>query len=95
MQQQKEGVVSMLIEDMAEQQLKEAVLAFTILYMAGDRGRDSGDSEAAGGLSQQELDQRCEDFLLEHFGLKVWAVAAEGGKRLLHAALQWVSFECR
>ncbi|KAL6765110.1 hypothetical protein V8C86DRAFT_2461422 [Haematococcus lacustris] len=49
-----EGVVSMLLEDMAEQQLKEAVLAYTLLLMHGEE------------VSQEELDQLCEAFLEEH-----------------------------
>lgn len=71
-----EGVVSMLIEDMAEQQLKEAVLAFTILYMAGNQDRGAREDGDVSGLSEGELDKRCEDFLLEHFGLKVGEVKA-------------------
>ena len=57
-------------QDMAEQQLKEAVLTFTILYMAGDQDRESKDSEVA-GMFEEDLDKCCEDFLLQHFGLKV------------------------
>ncbi|GFH31523.1 uncharacterized protein HaLaN_30584 [Haematococcus lacustris] len=46
-------------EDMAEQQLKEAVLAYTLLLMHGEE------------VSQEELDQLCEAFLEEHFGLRI------------------------
>ena len=63
---------------MAEQQLKEAVLAYTILYMAGDQDRESKDSELA-GMYEEDLDKCCEDFLLQHFGLKV-----REGQRLRH-----------
>lgn len=68
-----EGVLSMLLEDMAEQQLKEAVIAYIILFMAGDEG----------GASMQELDKRCEDFLEEHFGLKLDFAVEDTLPRLL------------
>ena len=71
-----EGAISMLIEDMAEQQLKEAVLAYAILYMSGDKGKESTHEEAA-GVTEHQLDLLCEDFLLMHFGLKV--IGVEGG----------------
>lgn len=45
---------------MAEQQLKEAVIAYTLLYM-----------NIEDELSQEQLDGLCERFLEEHFGLKV------------------------
>ena len=54
-----EGVVSMLMEGMADQQLKEAVLCYSILYLMGD---------LEGGATEEELDVKCEDFLEENFG---------------------------
>lgn len=61
----------MLLEDMADQQLKEIVIAYTMLFMAGaDEGGGSLHDRDA-GLTEAQLDRRCEDFLVEHFGLKV------------------------
>ncbi|KAF5841901.1 hypothetical protein DUNSADRAFT_10338 [Dunaliella salina] len=48
-----EGVLSMLLEDMAEQQLKEAVIAYMLLLSAQT------------SMTEEDLDIRCENFL-EH-----------------------------
>ena len=61
----------MLLEDMADQQLKEIVIAYAMLFMAGaDEGGGSLHDRDA-GLTEAQLDRRCEDFMVEHFGLKV------------------------
>ncbi|GFR47251.1 hypothetical protein Agub_g8937 [Astrephomene gubernaculifera] len=54
-----EGVVSMLLEDMAEQQLKEAILTYALLHH-----REAELSEAA-------IDRDCERFLQKNFDLSV------------------------
>lgn len=69
-----EGVVSMLMEGMAEQQLKEAVLCYSILYLMGDLD---------GGATEEELDVKCEDFLEENFGLKIDFAVEDALPRLL------------
>lgn len=68
-----EGVVSMLLEDMAEQQLKETVIAYILLHLGGEDG----------GLKLDELDRRCEDWLEEHFSLKVDFAVEDALPRLL------------
>ena len=69
-----EGVVSMLMEGMADQQLKEAVLCYSILYLMGD---------LEGGATEEELDVKCEDFLEENFGLKIDFAVEDALPRLL------------
>ncbi|GLI65636.1 hypothetical protein VaNZ11_009234 [Volvox africanus] len=54
-----EGVVSMLLEDMADQQLKEAVLTYGLLY--------SREAE----LTEAMIDMDCERFLLKNFDLSI------------------------
>ncbi|EFJ44712.1 hypothetical protein VOLCADRAFT_95056 [Volvox carteri f. nagariensis] len=54
-----EGVVSMLLEDMAEQQLKEAILTYGLLY--------SREAE----LTEELIDLDCERFLVNNFDLSV------------------------
>uniref|UniRef100_A0A7S0RVW3 Uncharacterized protein n=1 Tax=Chlamydomonas leiostraca TaxID=1034604 RepID=A0A7S0RVW3_9CHLO len=71
-----EGVVSMLLEDMAEQQLKEAVLAYTLLYM-----------NIEDELSRDKLDELCEDFLEQHFALKVDFAVEDALPRLVEWGL--------
>jgi len=63
-----EGAISMLIEDMAEQQLKEAVIGYMMLFLSGGTG---GSDDASAGVNQAQLDLMCEEFLQLHFGLKV------------------------
>ncbi|GAX75535.1 hypothetical protein CEUSTIGMA_g2978.t1 [Chlamydomonas eustigma] len=65
-----EGVISMLLEDMADQRLKEAVLAYANLYLFGS---ESGTTIQLGGkgATLSELDVECENFLEEHFGVKL------------------------
>ena len=66
----------MLLEDMADQQLKEIVIAYAMLFLAGaDEGGGSLHDRDA-GLTEAQLDRRCEDFMVEHFGLKVNEVSA-------------------
>ena len=74
-----EGAISMLIEGMEEQQLKEAVMAYTMLYLSG--GPSGGDDSAA-GITEGQLDRMCEDFLLQHFGLKVSLPMHQDGWRV-------------
>ncbi|GLC33366.1 hypothetical protein PLESTM_000053600 [Pleodorina starrii] len=54
-----EGVVSMLLEDMADQQLKEAILTYGLLY--------SREAE----MTEAMIDLDCERFLVKHFDLSV------------------------
>ncbi|GIL61971.1 hypothetical protein Vafri_16221 [Volvox africanus] len=54
-----EGVVSMLLEDMADQQLKEAILTYGLLY--------SREAE----MTETMIDMDCERFLLKNFDLSI------------------------
>ncbi|GIL91758.1 hypothetical protein Vretimale_14893 [Volvox reticuliferus] len=54
-----EGVVSMLLEDMADQQLKEAILTYGLLY--------SREAE----MTETMIDLDCERFLVKNFDLSV------------------------
>ncbi len=84
-----EGVISMLLEDMADQQLKEAVLAYTLLFMYGfdDNKHASTVVEGGKGATEAELDKECEDFLEEHFGLKLDFAIEDALVRLLEWGL--------
>mmetsp|Transcript_25578 Transcript_25578/g.55720 ORF Transcript_25578/g.55720 Transcript_25578/m.55720 type:complete len:707 (+) Transcript_25578:147-2267(+) len=90
-----EGVVSMMLEDMAEQQLKEAVIAYSLLYM----NRDDM-------FTQEQLDEACEDFLEVNFALKLdfaiedtlprlvqWGVVLENKSHVFGTRYQAVSVE--
>lgn len=70
-----EGVVSMLLEDMAEQQLKEAVLAYGMLLT----------KEAE--MTQELLDENCETFLAKNFNLKVDFAVEDALPRLIEWGL--------
>jgi hypothetical protein len=68
----------MLLEDMADQQLKEAVLCYSILYLIGD---------LEGGATEEELDVKCEDWLEENFGIKLDFAVEDALPRLLEWGL--------
>lgn len=70
-----EGVLSMLLEDMAEEQLKEAILAYSLAMLLNKP------------LLEEELDEACEDFLEEHFGQKMDFAVEDTLPRLLHLGL--------
>lgn len=73
-------IVIILQEDMSDQLVKEAVLAYTMLFLNIDRQ-----------LSQEELDDLCEKFLETQFGLKL-DFAVEDAIPLL---LQWGMVQVR
>ncbi|GMH33630.1 hypothetical protein BSKO_01464 [Bryopsis sp. KO-2023] len=54
-----EGAVFTLLDEMAEQHFKEAVMAYALLLLSKDP------------LDQATLDDECETFLEEHFGVKI------------------------
>lgn len=74
-----EGVLSMLLEDMAEQQLKEAVLAYTMLYLRIDDE-----------VTEEELDYACEKFLDDNFGLRLDFAVEDAIPNLLN----WGMIKC-